>query len=500
MVADPDTREGGIGARLQGGIAWKAASQGTLQVSRMVVALVVARLLAPQDWGVAAMVLVVANFATALTDNALGPALIQKPDLTEEDKSPVLWLNVALVLALAAMGTLLAGHLASFYGQPEVRPLFIAVSIGFLVSCLGTTHAALLQREMSFRQLELRQMVATIVGAVAGISIALAHFGAWAIVGQQLAVAATSTVLLWAFLRWRPRLTFSRASFRTLGGFAGFLFGENLLYQGGSNLGNLVIGRFLGAVALGTYGLAANVILSPVNKLVAPLSTVFFPAFVRMSHDRERLTDAWLRSTRVIAAVTMPALAGLAVLAPDFVHVVLGPRWSGAVTVIVILACGALVQSIDGMMGEVLLAVGRPRTLFWLTVVWFCATTISIVIGLHWGIVGVAVGFTVAAYLNEPIRMYIASKALGVPFPRVLRSMSGVAGAVILMVVVVFAARRVMEAAGLSAFWRLALLTLIGGAVYLVSLLHYSPEIGFEFRRVIERRRASALAQETATG
>ena len=480
-----------IGARIQSGVVWKVTSQGTLQASRMIVALVVARLLAPNDWGVAAMVMVVASFATALTDNALGPALVQKPDLTEDDKSTVLWINVSIGVLLAAVGTALAGPLADFYGVPAVRPLFIAISLGFFVSCLGITHMALLQRAMDFRKLELRQMAATLVGAAVGIAIALAHLGAWAIVGQQLATALTSTLLLWAFAHWWPRLRFSRESLRSLGGFAGFLFGENLLYQGGSNLGNLLIGRFLGAVALGTYGLATNVILMPITRFVAPLATVFYPAFSRMSDDRERLTDTWLRSTRLIVAVTAPALAGLAVVAPDFVNVVLGSRWSGAIPVICILAWAGLIGSVDGLMGEVVLALNKPRTLFWLTCMWLVGAVVSLAIGLHWGILGVAIGAAVMATINQPFRMYVTTRLLGVPFRRVAGALSGVAMATVLMVVVVFASRQALMAAGVPAVLRLLLLVAIGGLVYVPSCLHYVPEIAFEARRIVARRRPS---------
>ena len=207
---------------------------------------------------------------------------------------------------LAGIG--LSGPLADYYGKPEVKPLFAAVSVGFLVSALGTTHMALLARDMQFRRLELRQIAATVVGAVAGITIALKGFGAWAIVGQQLAEAAVSTALLWVLLPWRPSLRVSIASLRRLGGFAGNVFGENLLYQAGRNLGTLLIGRFVGAVALGAYALATNVILVPFSRMAGPLQQVFFPAFSRMGErpraDRRRLDpgEPARRSARVPGA------------------------------------------------------------------------------------------------------------------------------------------------------------------------------------------------------
>jgi O-antigen/teichoic acid export membrane protein len=227
MTTEAGASSVSIGSRILSGVAWKAASQITLQLSRIVVALILARLLTPDDWGLAAMVVVFAGFAVAFTDNALGTALIQRPRLLPGDRSTVYWTNAAIGLLLSLTGIALAGPLASFYGEPSVRPLFVAVSIGFLVSALGATQMALLARDMRFRRLELRQIAATVVGAVTGITVALGGFGAWAIVGQQLAEAATSTVLLWYVTPWRPSATFSLASLRRLGGFAGNVFTEN---------------------------------------------------------------------------------------------------------------------------------------------------------------------------------------------------------------------------------------------------------------------------------
>jgi PST family polysaccharide transporter len=476
-----------IGAQIRSGLAWKAVSQVTLQISRIVVALLLARLLAPHDWGLAAMVLVFSGFVVVFTDNALKTALIQRRDLLEEDRSTVFWLSASVGLALALGGIALSGPLASFYGETEVRPLFIALSIGFFVTSLGTTQSALLAREMEFRRLELRQIAATLVGAITGISLALGDFGAWAIVGQQLAETVTSTVLLWFVTPWRPSATFSLASLRRLGGFAGYVFGENVLFQLGRNLVSLVIGRGLGAAALGTYTLATNVILMPFARIAAPLQQVFFPAFSLMRDDRERMADVWIRATRLVALIAMPALVGLVIVAPDFVSVVLGPRWSGATEVIQILACVGLVQALHTLNGEVLLALNRAKAFFWFTSLWFVGSVGAVLLGLQWGIVGVALSYAIASLLIEPVRALITTRALGIPLLRFVHSLAGVAQASFVMAATVFGAREAMVAVGVPAVTRLVLLVLLGGAVYVASCIWRVPEATSELRNVVRR-------------
>ena len=177
MTTDEQAASDGIGARIMSGLAWKAGSQITLQISRMVVALILARLLAPHDWGLAAMVLVFSGFVVVFTDSALGTALIQRKELLEEDRSTVFWMSAGIGVVLAVTGISLAGPLAHFYGEAAIRPLFAVLSIGFFVSALGTTQSALLVRDMQFRRLELRQIAATIVGAATGITVAFGGFG-----------------------------------------------------------------------------------------------------------------------------------------------------------------------------------------------------------------------------------------------------------------------------------------------------------------------------------
>ena len=476
-----------IGSRIRSGVGWKAASQITLQVSRMVVAVILARLLAPDAWGLAAMVLVVSGFVVVFTDSALVSALIQRRDLRDEDSHTVFWTSALIGVILMLAGFALAGPLADFYGEPAVRGLFAALSVGFLVSALKTTQVALVLRDMQFRRLELRQMAATVVGAVVGITVAVAEPGPWAIIGQQLAEMFTLTVLMWFATPWRPGATFSFASLRRLGGFAGNVFGENLLYQAGRNLSGLLIGRFLGAASVASYAFATNIILVPFSRIAAPLQQVFFPAFSQLRDDRERMADIWIRATRLVGLISIPSLVGLAIVAPDFVNVVLGSAWDDAIPVIQILALVGLIQSLQTLTGEVLLALGRANWLFRFTILWFCGTVGAFVLGLQWGIVGVAACLAVVTVLIEPIRTYLTSYALGISPWRFVRSLSGVAQAAALMGIVALATRAALLETSVPAWARLVLVVAIGAAVFTVCCLWRAPEVVGEVRAALGR-------------
>jgi len=455
----------------------------------MVVALILARLLTPHDWGLAGMVILFAGFTIVFTDNALGTALIQRRDVREEDKSTVFWFSAALGLALAVAGVLVAAPLADFYDEPDVRWLFIAFSVGFIVNALGTTQMALLVREMQFRRLELRQMAATIVGAVTGITIALAGLGAWAIVGQLLGEAFTSTFLLWMLSPWRPSFAFSTASFNRLGGFAGTVFAQNIVWQSARSVSGVIVARVLGAAALGTYTLATTVILTPFVRIAAPLQQVFLPAFSQMRHEPERMADLWIRATRMVAAISVPSLIGIAIIASDFVEVVLGPKWSEAAPVIQILAVVGILQSLHTLNAEVFLALGRTGTFLGYTVLWAAATLTAVLVGVQGDIVTVAACYAVATVLVEPVQAYLTTRVLGIPLRRYVHSLSGVAQASALMAIAVLGAREALQAADVPALARLVVLLLVGAVVYIGASWWRAPEVTREIAGVIARRR-----------
>lgn len=495
---DPQAGTAGLRARVLTGVAWKAASQILIQVTRFSVSIVLARLLAPEQWGLAAMVVVLSGAIVLFSDSALGTVLIQRRSITDNDRSTVFWAGVGIGAALTCFGIAVAGPVSRFYGEPKVQPLFAVLSVSFLVTSLGTTQGALLLRDMEYRRLELRRMASTIVGAATGITIALQGGGAWAIVGQLLGASVVDAVLAWYFIAWRPKLVFSRETIRNIGGFTGNVFGQNLLYYVGRNADNVLIGRYLGAASLGTYGLAYSVMLAPFNQITSPLQQLLFPAFSRLQDDRERLADVWIRVTRLVAAISMPALIGLIVVAPDFVSTFLGADWHGAARIIQILAWVGLIQSLQHLNGEILYALDQSRTFLWFTVLWATASVAAFVIGLQWGLVGVAACYAISSTLVEPVNAWCTARALGISVWRFLGGMAGVAQATAIMGLAVLGTRMALVSAGVPAPLRLAIVVAVGFVVFAASCWWRAPDVVDEVRNALRRRRAATPVSPNA--
>jgi O-antigen/teichoic acid export membrane protein len=471
--------------RVLGGLAWMGGAQVVMQAMRMVVAVIVARILAPEEFGIAALAVVFSGLVLVFSDMALGAALIQRKVLTEDDRSTAFWMSVGAGALFTALGLALSPAIAAFYGEPSVTPLCMALSLTFMITSLATTQEALMLRDMRFAQLEQRTVFATLVGAVTCVIVAVKTQSAWAIIAQEVAYSIVSAVLLWKFGTWRPKFSASMASLRSLAGFSGYLVGHRLLWYAHRNADNILIGRFVGAAALGAYSIAYNIMLVPISRLGGPLQKVLGPALSRMQDEPQRVADAWVRVVRLVSLLTVPALGGLIVVAPDFVQVVLGEKWHAAIPLIQILAVVGILQALQAVSTDILQARGRTRTIFRFSLLFTGAHTVAFVIGLHWGVVGVAAGYAISSILVEPIYLWLTARSIGITPMPVLRAVRGAFEASLVMAAVVFAAREGLVELGVGSFGRLVLLILVGILVYVPASLWRSPEAWRDVRGIL---------------
>ncbi len=438
-------------------------SQAAIQVLAFVTAIVIARFLSPFEVGLAAEALVFASLALVIVDFGFASVLVQRPALSEDDRSTAFWAGMFLGVALTLIGIAASWPIASIYGEPEVQPLFAVLSLAFLFTAPGIVQGALLTRDLAFRSLEVRTIIATTMSCATGIGLAIAGAGAWAIVAQDLVITAVSTLLLWRASSWRPQWRFSMQSLRGMAGYTGNVFGTRVLAWGTINLDNFLIGRFVGAAQLGAYTLAYSVVIMPATRIATPIAHVFFPAFSRVS-EPARIATMWTRANRMVALLIVPSMLGLIAVAPEFVRVVFGEKWNAAIPVIQILATVGLIQGLFALNAPILQALDRTSTLFRFTAL-SVLTVIGFAAGLPWGIEGVAVGFLVVTVATAPVYLRLTTDAVGLPASEWLRSVAGVLQAGIAMMLIVLGARELLVGADVAEdAVLLAILVVLGAA------------------------------------
>jgi O-antigen/teichoic acid export membrane protein len=474
------------------GLVWVGASQVGLQLTRAVVAIAVARMLTPDEYGLAALALVFSSLVLVFSDLALGAALIQRKALSAVDRDTAFWVTAASGVFFSVIGVALAEPIAALYGEPEAAPLLAVLSGTFFIAAIGAPQQSLMIRDMDFRRVEMLPMAGAVGGGIAGVVVAAMDGGAWAIITQYVVGTLMTTGLVWLRSSWRPRFAFSLASLRDLGSFSIYMLGHRLLYYVQMNGDRFLIGRFLGTSALGVYAVAYNTMLVPASKIGGPLQRVFSPAFSRIQDEPERIAAMWARVTRLMAAVSVPALAGLVVVAPDFIPVVLGDHWENAVPVVQILAWVGIVQALQTLNSDILMARDRTRTMFRFSLVVTAGHLIAFSIGLQWGVVAVAAGYAISTTLIEPYQTVLAARALGVSPMVFFRSVSGVFQAALGMCAAVLVVRLTLVDAGAGELVRLLACISTGAVVYLALCLWRVPELTEEARTLLRGRSPGA--------
>jgi O-antigen/teichoic acid export membrane protein len=395
------------------------SSQGALFVVRFAGIVVLARLLSPHDYGLIGMVTVVVGFAEMFKDGGLSMATVQKEQISHEQISTLFWLNFLISAALGLCIFASSPLVSRFYGKPELTAITAALSATFLISGLTLQHQALLQRHMRFGALAIVQ-IASQVTTVA-VTIVLACFGwrYWALVGGTLAQALSSTLLTFFFCPWIPGRMHKGVGVRNMLKFGGYWTGFNCVNYFTRNADNILIGKFIGAEALGIYGRAYQMLMLPILMTSGSLSNVAVPALCRVSGDQERLHHYYLHILYMLSLVSSPFACLAFIVSNDIVFIVLGPTWSSVGDVFRYLAIGGLLQPLIFTQSWLHLATGRSDRVFIWGLIGTPIIVGSFLIGLIWGIKGVAFCYSIAIYIATIGSLAYAGKCVNLSFKRI---------------------------------------------------------------------------------
>jgi PST family polysaccharide transporter len=378
------------------GVKWSALSQIGRQAMQFATTTVLARLLLPSDFGLVGMATIVLGFINLFSDLGTSAAVIQRKNTSDSLLQSIFWINIGFGFLGTAILFVCSPLIASFYQEPRVIPVLRVLSLTFFISGFSILQKALLERDLAFNTLAKVELSAVVSGSVVGIGSALLGFGVWSLVYQSLAVVIATTLSLWVATRWKPQLTFCGSELREVSNYSLNLTGFNIYNYFSRNADYLLIGRFLGTQDLGYYTLAYRLMIFPLLNISLMLSRVMFPVFSQFQDDNAKFSRVYLKVVGAIALITFPMMIALWAVAEPFIVTLFGSQWRPVILLLMILAPVGMGQSIGTTVGQIYQAKGRTDWLFRWGVVAGLVFMIAFVIGLHWGIVGVATGYAIA--------------------------------------------------------------------------------------------------------
>lgn len=464
---------------------WSMAESWGLRLVSAGVFLLLARLIEPAAFGLAALAQVYLMVVQTLSDQGLTTALIQRAEIEEAHKDSAFWANLAVGLGLMLLTIAFADGLAGVYGEPRLAPVLRWYSLAPLLASLSVVQVALARRELRFRELALRQTAGAVMGGVVGVAMAFAGMGVWALVGQGLVTQATGVAVLWAIVDWRPRLVFSRRHFRQLFGFGFNVLATNIVRIVGGQADRLLLGYFFGAADVGYYSVAQRLVTIVTDFVAGSTERAVVPLFARIQGEKERVARGLLTAQRLLSLIVIPAFIGLAAVAPALIRVGVGGQWEPSILPTRILAFFSLAYCLGFFFGHVVTALGRPTLRLGVVLGQALVQAALSLLGVRYGIPGVAGAMAAAQIVFYGVELLVLRRLVRFSIPGYLGEALLPALASAAMAAAVLALESALAGAG--AGLRLAAGILLGTVVYGALLLAFGRARLREFVDLLQR-------------
>lgn len=341
------------------GIGWSFAEKISVQLLSLVVSIILARILSPDDYGVLAIVNVFVAIGDALVSGGFGIALVQKKDSNKQDFDSICILSTLLSFAFYIMLFFSAPFIAEFYGMDHLTPVIRVLGIRLIVSAVNSVQQAYIQKYMQFKKNFIVSAIGTVLSGVAGIVLALNQFGVWALILQNILMVLINTVLLFCVLSWKPSLKYSTKSIHSMWGYGGRVFLATVVDTLKDNIRSLVVGKVFSSADLAFYNQGKRFPQLLVNDIVNSVGKVLFPVFSKNQEDIKRNKDLMRFSIKLSSFILLPLIFGLVGVADNFVLLFLTEKWMPCIPYLQILSLVYVTRSINTVMKNCLLASGR---------------------------------------------------------------------------------------------------------------------------------------------
>lgn len=466
---DSARRQDRGGSTLGRSLPWVAADSAVSLIAGMLLALVLARIIGPEAFGLAAAAQLLGSLAEAFVATPFVEALVQRRrlDVRVADAAFVGMLATGLTCFVALCA--LAWPLAHLWGVPTLAPLIVIQAATCPLLALRGVPEAIFARKMRFRILAIRNIVAKLAGVVVGIGCALAGAGPWSVIAANVTFAATATALVLAVTPRRPRLRPDAEATRELLSFGMFSLADGILWTVTPRLFGLLVGQVHGLKALGLVSVGFRINDSVSALLAAVTARVALPVFSRAAETPGGLTRVFEQGGRLTTIVSAPVFLGLALVAEDVVAAFLGPKWTGAGPALTAVSLYSLANFSILLAKPAIKAAGRPDLLLWLHGVGLAWVTIGVFATEPLGVEGALLVWASFGLAHFLVLATLLRYAAGVGVRTLWRTIAGPASASAAMAAALWVADTMLP--DLSPLPSLSARVAVGAAAYALALI-----------------------------
>ena len=395
------------------GVAWSGIDNVVQMGVTFVVSIVLARLLSPDDYGLLGLIAVFTAVCQALINGGFITALIRKKDATDDDYNTVFISNLGMSLLLYAIIYLCSPAIADFFGRKELVSLTRVSSLGMIIGAFALVQRARLTKRIDFKTQTKITFTASITSGIVGITMAFFGFGVWALVAQQLTSHAISTILLWFYNKWVPRLRFSSRSFHELFGFGWKMMLSSVLDTIWKELYQVIVGKFYSPATLGQYTRAKHFSQLFSNNLTTVVQRVTYPVLSNIQDDKERMVLAYRRIIKTTMFITAVSMFFLGAISEPLLYCLIGPKWHEAATYLPLICISGSLYPLHAINLNMLQVQGRSDLFLGLEIIKKIIGLVPLAICIFYGVMPMLYVNLVTGIIAYFLNSYFPGKLLG---------------------------------------------------------------------------------------
>lgn len=421
------------------GMLWSAIDRVIINIGQLAIAITLARLLTPEDFGLVAMLFVFLAISGVLVNSGMGSALIQSQNITKIDYSTVFVFNLIVSCILYILLFIAAPTISEFYNAPQLINLTRILGLSLIVNALSVTQRAHLQKKMDIKSLAKVNIVAFFISATVSILAALTGFGVWSLVLQTLVNSSLVALGLHFLSSQKISFTFSKKSFDSLFGYSSKILLSGLYAQSLQQVTSLAIGKFYLVSQLGFYTQAKTLADSSAGTLSSILQTVTFPLLASLQHDKDKMVAVYRRTIKMTVFITLPIMLLIATMAEPIILVLLGVKWLAAATLLKWLAIANALRPISMINMTILNAIGRSDLFLKVDLAKFPIIFIALIITIPISVKAITIGVFVTSFLSFFVETIMPGRLYGYGAYNQLKDMIKVIISTIIMVIILYA-------------------------------------------------------------
>lgn len=403
------------GKKIVSGMLWRFGEKIAAQSVSLIVSIVLARMLMPEDYGIVAIVNIFIAIAEIFVTSGLGTALIQKKDATQTDFSTLFWCNIVLSMVLYAIVFVASPLIAYFYDMPQLTPVLRVFAIRLPINAINSIQNAYVSRQMDFKKFFFATIIGTIISAGVGISMAYAGYGVWALVGQILTNTVIDTIVLFITIKWRPTFEFSWDSAKPLISYGWKILATDLIGTIFNQLNSFIIGKKYTSKDLAYYTQGRKFPDIINNNISATLCAVLFPA-MSLSTGIEEIKNIRRKCLKMLEYVLFPMMFGLFTVADKLILVLLTEKWVFAIPYVRVTCIAAVVGIFGTTLIQEIKAIGRSDVTLKMEFIKKPIFLVIAIVAMQYGVMAIALTMIINEVLAFFFNVYPVRKYIGFDF------------------------------------------------------------------------------------